>query len=195
MSFYPPEIERLFSAPEHASCPDGANGAGTGASFACGAATRFFLRIDPQTKEIRDAGFKSSGCGFAVAAAEVLAAQIVGRKLTELHGLEDRRLAGGIEAALGAFPSRRHVCRDIGFAALRRALADFRAGQIEEFAGEKALVCTCFGVAEETIEQVIAANRIDTADEVADICRAGGGCGACRFLIQEMIDAYWRENF
>jgi NifU-like protein len=72
---------------------------------------------------------------------------------------------------------------------LQDAFADFRAFQIEEFAGEKALICTCFGVSEERIEKAITENNLQTVEEVGEFCRAGTGCGSCQPLIQEIIDS------
>ncbi len=194
MSFYPPKIDEKFRDPQNAGKAEKANAVGTGASFACGSFVRFYLEIDVQTKEIRDAKFKTSGCGFAVAAAEILSEVIKTKNLTELHGLENRDLRAKIENEIGLFPLSRAHCMEICLDALHRAFADFRAFQIEEFAGEKALICTCFGVSEETIEKVIGDNQIETVEEVTAACRAGGGCGSCRFLIQEMLDVYWTEN-
>ena len=77
---------------------------------------------------------------------------------------------------------------------LQTALADFRALQIEEFIGEKALICTCFGVSEETIENLVFEESLATVEEVTDACNAGGGCGSCQPLIQEIIDAIRREE-
>jgi NAD(P)H-nitrite reductase large subunit len=67
-------------------------------------------------------------------------------------------------------------------------LPDFRAFQIEEWSGEKALICTCFGVSEETIENLVKENSLETIEEVTAACNAGGGCGSCQPLIQEIID-------
>lgn len=195
MSFYPTKINQRFDAPQRAGKASGANGVGTGASFVCGAFVRFYLRIDSNTKKIEEAKFKTGGCGFAIAAADVLAARVEGRKLTELHGLEENEFRAEIEGELGEFPDARAHCLQICLDALHAAFADFRAFQIEEFAGEKALICTCFGVSEETIEKVIAANSLETVEDVTDACHAGGGCGSCQFLIQEIIDVYWNEKF
>jgi NifU-like protein len=77
---------------------------------------------------------------------------------------------------------------------LQNALANFRAFQVEEWTGEKALICSCFGVSEETIENLIKTNSLETVEEVTDVCNAGGGCGSCQPLIQELIDVYSNES-
>ena len=186
MTFYPPKISKHFQAPKFSGKAQNANAAGIGASFVCGSFVRFYLKIDAETKKIEDAKFTSNGCGFAVAAADVLAENIVGKKLTEIHALGETR--AGIERELEDFPAARAHCLTICLEALEQAFADFRSFYIEEFAGEKALICTCFGVSEETIEKIIRENKSETVEAVAEICSAGTGCGSCRFLIQELID-------
>jgi NifU-like protein len=195
VSFYPTKIDERFRAPENAGKTAGANGVGTGASFVCGAFARFYLRIDSRTKEIVEAKFKTSGCGYLIAAADVLAEKIEGRKLVELHGFDESELRAEVEGELGEFSAHRAHCVKVCLDALHAAFADFRAFQIEEFAGEKALICTCFGVSEDTIEKVIAENHAETVEDVTDICKAGGGCGSCQFLIQEIIDIQRNEAF
>ena len=186
MAFYPPKIDQKFSAPKYAGDATNANAVGTGASFVCGSFVRFFLEIDVETKEIKNAKFKSNGCGFTIAAADVLAEKVVGKKLTEIHALDETRAE--IERDLGNFPAHRAHCITICLDALQQAFADFRSFYIEEFAGEKALICTCFGVSEETIEKIIRENKSVTVETVGEISNAGTGCGSCRFLIQELID-------
>lgn len=187
MSYYPEKINKRFNAPTNCGKFEGANAVGTGASFVCGSFVRVYLEIDTKAKIIANAKFNSNGCGFTIAAADLLAEKIVGRKLTELHGLEE--IKAEIEAEFGEFPVRRKQCLEICIDALAQAFAGFRAFQIEEFAGEKALICTCFGVSEEKIEKVIAENQADTIEEIGEICNAGTGCGSCQFLIQELLDA------
>ncbi|MGI9036915.1 MAG: iron-sulfur cluster assembly scaffold protein, partial [Pyrinomonadaceae bacterium] len=166
-----------------------ANAAGTGATFVCGAVLRFTLSIDKDSKIITDAKFQTDGCGFLIASADALAEKIKGKKLSALHGLDKKILNGEIENALGKFPSDRKHCLKLTVETLQAAFGDFRRAQIEEWTGEKALICTCFGVSEEKIEKLIADNSLHTVEEVTDLCDAGGGCGACQPLIQEIIDA------
>lgn len=185
--FYPEKISERFYAPKNAGKSRRTNAVGTGASFVCGSFVRVYLEIDARTKEIKEAKFKSNGCGYAVAAADVLTEKIVDRKLTDLHAAGDLQIE--IEREIGAFGAGREHCLEICLDALRCAFADFRAARIEEFTGEKALICTCFGVSEETVEKIVAENSLETIEEVGEICNAGTGCGSCRFLIQEIIDS------
>jgi bacterioferritin-associated ferredoxin len=48
-------------------------------------------------------------------------------------------------------------------------------------------VCHCEAVNDEIVQAAIASGA-DTVDEVTERCHAGGGCGRCRSLLQEMID-------
>lgn len=188
MSFYPEKISEKFRAPENAGKAKGANAVGTEASFICGAAIRFSLRIERETKEILETKYQTNGCGFLIAAAETLAQNLNGKKLIELHGLDHPELQARIENEIGKFSAHRDHCLNLCLDALQSALADFRSAQLEEFTGEKALICTCFGVSEETIEQAIGEYSLETVDEVIDVCRAGGGCGSCQPLIEDILE-------
>lgn len=193
MSFYPAKISERFHAPKNVGTAANANAVGTSATFVCGAALRFTLRIDRETKLILEAKFKNNGCGYLIAAADVLAEKIVGVKLTELHHLDKKQLEREIADELGEFAAARKHCRELAFETLQIAFADFRHAQIEEWTGEKALICTCFGVSEETIENLVKKNLLETVADVTDACRAGGGCGSCQPLIQEIIDTTTHE--
>lgn len=186
VSFYPDKINKRFHTPAFAGKTAKTNATGTSASFVCGAFVRFYLEIDVSTKQIINAKFKSNGCGFAVAAADFLAEKIIGEKLTSLHGLEEKKTE--IESELGKFSNNRTSCLEICIEAFAQALANFRALQIEEFAGEKPLICTCFGVSEEQIEMIISEKQAETVEEIGEFCHAGTGCGSCQFMIQAMLD-------
>ena len=73
--------------------------------------SRFYLQIELSTKEIKDAKFKTNGCGFLMAAADVLAEKIKGEKLIGLHGLDENELQTQIEAELGRFPRKPKALR------------------------------------------------------------------------------------
>lgn len=194
MTFYPPEITKKLESLKYAGRSRPANAVGTGVGFVCGSFVRFYLQIDTGTNQIKNAAFKTNGCGFTTAAAELLAGGLTGRSLTDLHGLDRGEFHDLLAGEFGECPQERAHCFEIALDAVRAALADFRAFRLEEFRGERALICTCFGVSEDTIEQVIAGRAPETVEEVSRLTRAGSGCGSCRMLIQEMLDVATRRG-
>jgi len=188
MSFYPPKLQARFGSPQNKGGVLDANASGRSASFECGSSVTFTLKVDPWSRAVVAARFQSNGCGYMVAAADYLAETLKGKTLRDLHGFQRSELTAYIAEEFGPFPEVRHQCLNVCLEALRAAFADLRARQIEEFQGEKALICTCFGVSEETIETHLRAGLVTTVDDVTRVCNAGGGCGSCRILIQEMID-------
>lgn len=184
MKFYPLKIAEKICNPKNAGRTKFANANGTNATFVCGCALRFSLQI--AERKIIEAKFQTNGCGFLIAAADLLSEIVTGKELAELHGLEN--IENLINSQLGTFPESRAHCLKLSIETLQAAFNDFRSRQLEEFVGEKALICTCFGVSEETIEKVIADNYCETVEEVSRLCNAGSGCGSCQLLIQEIID-------
>jgi len=189
MVVYPTKLTKTLERRQNVSRAIHANAAATSANFSCGTFVRFLLSIDVNLRLIVDASFSSNGCGFMLAAAGVLVDEVTGEDLRELHGLAEVHLNASIGEAIGDIPLERAECVASAIAALQNAFADFRARQIEEFHGEKALICTCFGVSEDTIEQAIVNQSLTSVEQVTAICSAGGGCGSCRMLIQEILDS------
>jgi NifU-like protein len=130
-----------------------------------------------------------------IAAADVLCETVDRRDLIALQGLENNTLHNAIAAQLGSPDESRRHCIDTCISALHAAFADHRKKLTEEFSGEKALICTCFGVTEETIEHYILSDALETVADVAEVSRAGAGCGSCRMLIQDMLDLASGESF
>ena len=184
VAYFPESISKHFNNPQNGGEAVSFNCDAANASFICGSAIRFSLRIEGQIiEEIR---FKTNGCGFLVAAADRLADLVKGKNLASLHGLD--RIESEIERELGEFPAERRHCLALSIETLRRALADFRKTLLDEFKGEIALICTCFGVSEGEVEKLVSEN-CQTVEEVSAKCNAGAGCGSCQPLIQEIIDS------
>ena len=176
-----------FSNPKFAGLIENANSNGKWASFVCGVSISFSIQIEDTTKRITDAKFQTNGCGYVIATADLIAEKIIGQKLIDLHGLEDIEIDA--RSKLGEIPESREHCIDICFDALQNALAEYRASLVEEWTGEKALICTCFGVSEDAIENLISKKGIKTVESIGEICSAGTGCGSCQPLIQEILDS------
>ena len=86
MSFYPAKIAERCRLPKHCGSVATANAIGTGASFECGAFIRIFLLID-ESDTVRFAKYRANGCGFMVAAAEVLTEWLGEKELSTLGGV------------------------------------------------------------------------------------------------------------
>jgi NifU-like protein involved in Fe-S cluster formation/bacterioferritin-associated ferredoxin len=185
-SFYPEEVSRRSRFPRQAGVPAVFDTKGTGVSLECGVSVRMFLTFGGGSGRIDGVHFASNGCGWAVAAAEVIAEKISGASLRELHALEDIREE--IVSEIGEIPSAREQCVQIGLEAVRKALADHRERIAEEWTGEKALICSCFGISEGTIEEIVAKGSA-SVEEVGSACSAGTGCGSCQMLIREIIES------
>lgn len=194
MGLYPPQVANLANRPDNAGPLDGANAIGTAASFVCGSFVRFLLIVENSDQRIGAAKFQSNGCGYMIAAAGAVSKLLSGKDLRDLHGMDIGEMLNEIEAQTVAFPADRIQCGEVVIEALKNALAEYRRYRIEEFQGEKALICTCFGVSEETISKVITESHATDVSTVSAVCRAGSGCGSCQMLIREMIDTLIDHN-
>lgn len=84
--------------------------------------------------------------------------------------------------------AERHHCPKLACDALVAAICEYSDAARDEWAGDEALICTCFFVSERTIEREIATRGLKTVAEVTRACNAGGGCGSCHQLIQEILE-------
>lgn len=179
MPVYPDEIANLIKEPKFCGALENPNAVGSEAKFDCGCFVRIEMHIGESPDRIEEIAYKTNGCGYVAAAAESLSSRLQGMPLTKLQGHID----------IGPEFNERSECSSAVVKAVRSAFADHRTQRVEEFRGEKALICTCFGVTEETIEEFISSSHPIDVIGVSASLRAGSGCGACRMLIQEIIDA------
>lgn len=119
-----------------------------------------------------------------VASSEAICAYLEGKKLADLHGFADNEILG----CLATTQNKRPACAAASVSAAKAALADFRSRQVKEFRGENALICTCFGVTEDRIEEAIRQYHLTSVEGIGDAIKAGTGCGSCHMLIEEMIE-------
>ena len=185
MPFYPDKVNAIAASPQNAGTVDNPSASGKALNFDCGCIVAF--EIAEHDGIISDIKFRSSGCGYMVASADSLGQTIKGQALAQIHLPDETELRHTIL-------DREHIeyrakCISSACAAIRTAFADLRAKRVREFTGESPLVCSCFGVDETTIVQQIESKGLQTVEQVTSEVRAGGGCGSCRMLIQEMLDA------
>jgi NifU-like protein len=188
MSYYPDRTNKHFLNPRNVGVVVDADAAGEAGSLTCGAILSLTLKIDADGQQITDAKFKAVGCGFLIASASVLTETIKALAISKAATLGDNAVTDWFEE----LPSDRTHCAALCREALHAALANCHNTARGEWAGDEALICTCFGVSEKTIEHVIETRALHTVKEVTRACHAGGGCQSCHPLIVDILEDYWR---
>jgi NifU-like protein len=189
MSYYPARIQEHFLNPRHVGEVAEADALGEAGSLTCGAILCLTLKVDDGQQLITEAKFKAIGCGFLIASASVLTETIGELSLSRAATLSETALADWFEE----LPADKKHCVALCREALHAALANYHNAKREEWAGDEALICTCFGVSEKIIERVIEARSLRTIKEVTRACHAGGGCQSCHPLIVDILEDYWRS--
>jgi NifU-like protein involved in Fe-S cluster formation/bacterioferritin-associated ferredoxin len=163
-------------------------GEGRAGSLVCGAFLRVTLRID-DVGRITRIRFKVAGCSRLVAACGAMSQAVEG-----LRTADAALLAQSLEATatrnLGPPPAGREHCASLAGEALLTAVRSYSDASRTEWQGEDALICSCFGVCERTIEEAVHRHGMSAIEDVTKACRAGAGCRSCYPLIQDILDGY-----
>jgi NifU-like protein len=174
-------VEEHFFQPRNVGDASEPSFVGRSASMQCGAAVRVSIQIDEQHR-ISEAKFKAAGCSVLVSSLSMLTDRVIG-------------LAPADAAVIAQAPanivadSDNLNCAKLGCDALVAAIQKYSDAVRHEWNGDEALICTCFCVSERVIETEIAEKGLATVSEVIRACNAGGGCGSCHPLIQDIIDS------
>jgi NifU-like protein len=153
---------------------------GRSASLLCGAHARISIQID-EMHRVSQARFRAAGCDVLVASASMLTERVTG-----LTTAEAAAAAQEPAALVGNRPNHEH-CPGLACEALVAAIREYSNAARDDWAGDEALICTCFFVSERTIEREIQQHGLTTVAEVTRATNAGGGCGSCHQLIQEIL--------
>ena len=156
---------------------------GRAASLSCGAHVRFSIQVD-EAQAVSQAKFRAAGCDVLVASASVLTEQVTG--LTTAEAASIGQAPAALTERLGAERASAQ-CVELACRALLDAIREYSNAIRDDWAGDEALICTCFFVSERTIEHEIQSRGLKTVAEVTAVCNAGGGCGSCHQLIEEIL--------
>jgi NifU-like protein len=166
-----------------------ADAAGEAGSFSCGGMMQVSLRIN-ESQEITDVRFQAIGCSSLVSCASIITETVKGRTTAEAAALAQSPPL----SQLGSIPQEKPACYALCCDALLSAVQNFSDAKRAQWNGDDALICTCFGVAESTIEREIEAGKLTTIAEVTRACRAGAGCRSCYSLIGDILDDFRRSK-
>jgi len=178
---YTDKVKDHFFHPRNVGEIKDPDGVGDVGSLACGDALRFMFKLD-KNKRIKDAKFKTFGCGSAIASASVLTEMVLGKTIEEAEKITNRDIAD----YLGGLPEEKMHCSVMGREALEAAIANSRGIDIKkQLEGE--VICKCFGITDKELEKVIKENHLSTVADVTHYTKAGGGCETCHPRIEEII--------
>lgn len=117
---YTEKVLDHFSNPRNMGEVEGANGVGTVGNAKCGDIMQISLRINDEGI-IEDVGFKTFGCGAAIATSSMATEMIKGKSIEEAMQLSNSAV---VEALEGLPPAKIH-CSVLAEEAVKAALDDY----------------------------------------------------------------------
>lgn len=118
---YTKELLRRFQHPKFVKEVKDANAVGEVGNIHCGDVMKLSLNIDNKTKKIKDIGFKTFGCGAAIASSDVVCELAKGKTLTQAKKISK----DDIVKKLGGMPKIKIHCSVLGIEALNRAIEGY----------------------------------------------------------------------
>ena len=146
----------------------------------CGDAVRLYWIVDEATEVIKEAKFKSFGCGTAIASSDTMAELCKGKTVSEAvkitnidveHAMRDNE-------DTPAVPPQKMHCSVMAYDVIKAAAASFKGVDAASFEDE-IIVCECARVSLGTIKEVIKINNLKTVEEITNYTKAGAFCKSC----------------
>ncbi len=120
MEEYSNKVMDHFMNPRNVGEIENADGVGTVGNPVCGDIMKMYLKIENNT--IKDAKFKTFGCGAAVATSSMATELIIGKTLEEALDITNSTVA---EALDGLPPVKMH-CSNLAQQAVKAAIDDYK---------------------------------------------------------------------
>ncbi len=117
---YTEKVLDHFNNPRNAGAVEDANGIGMVGNAKCGDIMQMFLKVNDDGI-IEDCGFKTFGCGAAIATSSMATEMIKGKTFDEAHKLTN---AAVVEALEGQPPAKIH-CSVLAEEAVKSAIEDY----------------------------------------------------------------------
>lgn len=146
----------------------------------CGDAVRLYWLVDEKTDIIKDAKFKSFGCGTAIASSDTMAGLCIGKKVDEAVKITnlDVEFAMRDDPNIPAVPPQKMHCSVMAYDVIKQAAAQYKGVDAATFE-DTIIVCECARVSLGTIKEVIRLNNLHTVEEITQYTKAGAFCKSC----------------
>jgi nitrogen fixation NifU-like protein len=118
---YSEKVMDHFTNPRNVGEMPDADGVGMEGNPTCGDAMKLFIKVEDD--RIVDAKFKTFGCGAAIAVSSMITEMVKGKTLDEALSMSKEAVA----AELGGLPPQKMHCSNLGAAALKKAIEDYRS--------------------------------------------------------------------
>jgi len=116
---YNENVMEHFSNPRNVGLIEDASGVGTVGNAQCGDIMKIYLKIEGDV--IKDAKFKTFGCGAAVATSSMATELVIGKTIKEAVQITNK----SVLEALGGLPAQKIHCSLLAEEALHAALWDY----------------------------------------------------------------------
>ncbi|AVK81895.1 iron-sulfur cluster assembly scaffold protein [Campylobacter fetus] len=146
----------------------------------CGDAVRLYWAVEKNTDIIKDAKFKSFGCGTAIASSDYMAELCKGKTVDEAVKITNIDVEKAMRDTpdIPAVPPQKMHCSVMAYDVIKAAAASYKGVDPEHFEDE-IIVCECARVSLGTIKEVIKLNDLKTVEDITKYTKAGAFCKSC----------------
>ncbi len=146
----------------------------------CGDAVRLYWIVDEGTEVIKEAKFKSFGCGTAIASSDTMAELCKGKTVSEAVKITNIDVEKAMRDTpdVPAVPPQKMHCSVMAYDVIKAAAASFKGVDANSFEDE-IIVCECARVSLGTIKEVIRLNNLTTVEQITNYTKAGAFCKSC----------------
>ena len=116
---YTEKVMNHFTNPRNVGEIQDADGVGMVGNPICGDVMKLTIKVEGD--RIKDAKFKTFGCGAAIAVSSMVTELVLGKTLEEALEISNKAVAN----ALGGLPPKKMHCSNLGADALRKAIEDY----------------------------------------------------------------------
>ena len=146
----------------------------------CGDAIRAFWAVEPKTNRIRDAKFRTFGCGTAIASSDMMCEMIIGKTVDEAMTITNIDVERSLrdDEATAAIPPQKMHCSVMAYDVIRKAASEYKGVDMDSLEAEE-IVCQCARVSLRTTKDVIRINDLHTVEDITRYTKAGAFCKSC----------------
>jgi len=146
---------------------------------ACGDAVRLFWLVD-ENGIIKDARFKSFGCGTAIASSDMMTELTIGKSVDEATKITNLDVEKALrdDPNTPAFPPQKMHCSVMAYDVIIEAAAKYKGVDADTLRDEE-IVCECARTTRKEIVDIIKKYNCKTIEELQQYTKAGTYCKSC----------------